>query len=82
MLTNIQIQDIANEKILVSDLTNDDLLEFCKIANQRYRNGSPIISDENYDFIFISELTKRICLFFVANYKVSIKGPCSIFLLA
>jgi len=54
MLTNIQIQDIANEKILVSDLTNDDLLEFCKIANQRYRNGSPIISDENYDFIFIS----------------------------
>ena len=60
MLTNIQIQDIANEKILVSDLTNDDLLEFCKIANQRYRNGSPIISDENYDFIFISELTKRI----------------------
>ena len=60
MLTNIQIQDITNQRILISDLTDDDLLEFCKIANQRYRDGSPIISDEDYDFIYALELSKRL----------------------
>ena len=60
MLTNIKIQDIADQKILISDLTDDDLLEFCQIANQRYRDGSPIISDEDYDFVFNSELSKRL----------------------
>ena len=30
------------------------------IANDRYRIGNPIITDKDYDFIFISELTKRI----------------------
>jgi len=60
MLTNIKIQDIADQKILISDLTDDDLFEFCKIANQRYRDGSPIISDEDYDFIYIPELSKRL----------------------
>ena len=60
MLTNIKIQDIADQKILISDLTDDDLLEFCQIANQRYRDGSPIISDEDYDFVFNLELSKRL----------------------
>ena len=60
MLTNIKIQDIADQKILISDLSDDDLIEFCKIANQRYRDGSPIISDEDYDFVFNPELSKRL----------------------
>ena len=60
MLTNIQIQDITNQRILISDLTDEDLLEFCKFANQRYRDGSPIISDEDYDFIYALELSKRL----------------------
>ena len=60
MLTNIKIQDIADQKVLISDLTDDDLLEFCKIANQRYRDGNPIISDEDYDFVFNPELSKRL----------------------
>ena len=60
MLTNIQIQDITNQKILISDLTDEDLLEFCKFANQSYRDGSPIISDEDYDFIYALELSKRL----------------------
>ena len=60
MLTSRQIKDIANQKILIGNLSDFELIEFCSIANQRYRNGSPIISDENYDFIFISELAKRI----------------------
>ena len=60
MLTTIQIQDIANQKLLISDLSDADLLEFCKIANQKYREGIPIISDEYYDFIFTLELSKRL----------------------
>ena len=60
MLTEKQIQDISDQITLVSDLSDDQLVEFCKIANQRYRAGIPIITDENYDFIFISELAKRI----------------------
>jgi len=59
MLTKIQLTEIANQKTLISDLSNTDLLEFCTIANQRYRGGNPIISDEDYDFIFIKELAKR-----------------------
>ena len=60
MLSEKKIQEISNEKFLVSDLLDDEVIEFCMIANQRYRSGSPIITDENYDFIFISELAKRI----------------------
>ncbi|MDC1220542.1 helix-hairpin-helix domain-containing protein [Candidatus Thioglobus sp.] len=60
MLTNSQLLDIANQKLLIGDLTDHELLEFCRVANERYRNGSPIISDENYDFIFIPELAKRL----------------------
>jgi len=60
MLTNLQLLDIANQKLLIGDLTDSELLEFCRVANERYRSGNPIISDENYDFIFISELTKRL----------------------
>jgi DNA ligase (NAD+) len=60
MLTNSQLLDIANQKLLIGDLTDHELLEFCRVANERYRNGSPIISDENYDFIFIPELVKRL----------------------
>ena len=60
MLTNSQLEDIVSQKSLISDLTDDSLVEFCTIANQRYRDGIPIISDEDYDFIFIAELFKRL----------------------
>ena len=60
MLTSLQVDNIANQKLLVSDLSDSDLVEFCSIANQRYRIGDPIVSDEDYDFVFILELTKRI----------------------
>jgi len=60
MLSNELIENIINQILLIDDLSDDDLVEFCIIANQRYRNGNPIISDEDYDFIFIHELAKRI----------------------
>ena len=60
MLTEKQVQDIVDENLLVSDLSDSDLLEFCILANESYRSGSPIVTDENYDFIFIPELQKRL----------------------
>ena len=60
MLTKKQIQNIANETALVINISDSDLLEFCILANDSYRSGSPIVSDENYDFIFIPELQKRL----------------------
>ena len=75
MLTNIQIKNIANQKILVSDVTDSDLVEFCFIANQKYRDGNPITSDENYDFIFIPELIKRLPNHpFLQKIEVEIEG--------
>jgi len=60
MLSEKKIQDIIDQKTLATDLSNSDLLEFCILANESYRSGSPLITDENYDFIYISELQKRL----------------------
>jgi DNA ligase (NAD+) len=60
MLSRKKIQEITNQIILVDNLSNNELVEFCEFANQKYRNGNPIISDENYDFIIIPELKKRL----------------------
>ena len=60
MLSKKKVEDIVNQNILISDLSDDELAEFCIIANDRYRDGEPIISDQDYDFIFLSALTKRL----------------------
>jgi len=60
MLSKKIIEEITNQNFLISDLSDANLIAFCTIANQRYRNGNPIISDEDYDFIFINELAKRL----------------------
>ena len=60
MLSKDDVKLIANQTILVNSLSDDDLIEFCYIANKKYRDGQPIVSDQNYDFIFISELVKRL----------------------
>jgi len=59
MLSRDKIRKITNQEILIGDLIDKELLEFCEIANKNYRAGSPIINDEDYDFIFIAELVKR-----------------------
>ncbi|HEY8034420.1 MAG TPA: helix-hairpin-helix domain-containing protein [Methylobacter sp.] len=40
-------------------LTDEQLLEFLQICNALYRGGEPLISDAEYDFIFLAELKKR-----------------------
>ena len=60
MLSKKKVEEIANQNILISDLSDDELAEFCIIANQMYRDGEPIVSDQDYDFVFLSALTKRL----------------------
>jgi DNA ligase (NAD+) len=40
-------------------LSDDQLLEFLQSCNALYRSGEPLISDADYDFIFLAELQKR-----------------------
>jgi len=60
ILSNNQIKLISEKKILIKDLSNNELSEFCEYANQEYRRGYPIISDQDYDFLFLKELKKRV----------------------
>ncbi|MGZ5077284.1 MAG: hypothetical protein ACXV9R_11750, partial [Methylobacter sp.] len=40
-------------------LSDEQLLEFLQISNALYRAGEPLISDADYDHIFLAELQKR-----------------------
>jgi len=40
-------------------LADEQLLEFLQVCNALYRSGEPLISDADYDFIFLAELQKR-----------------------
>jgi len=59
LLSENKISAIALKKILISDLSDDELQEFCELANLKYRSGFPIISDEDYDFLFLKSLEER-----------------------
>lgn len=60
MLSKKTVEKITNQNILISDLSDDELAEFCIIANQMYRDGKSIVSDQDYDFVFLAELAKRL----------------------
>jgi len=54
------LHKITHQSVLVSDLTDDELADFCTEANSAYRLGEPIISDQDYDFIYLAALRDRI----------------------
>lgn len=54
------IQKIIHNKILLDDLSDQDLAQFCQSANLAYRAGNPIISDSDYDFIYLKALKQRL----------------------
>ena len=51
--------NILNKKILVEDLTNEELADFCIYLNSEYRAGTPVVTDEDYDFIYLKALKSR-----------------------
>ena len=60
MLSKKKVKEIAKQNVLIGDLSDNELAEFCIIANQMYRDGKPIVSDQDYDFVFLAALTKRL----------------------
>lgn len=54
------IQKIIQHQILLDDLSDEDLAQFCQAANLAYRAGNPIISDSDYDFIYLNALKQRL----------------------
>ncbi|MEE9342008.1 MAG: helix-hairpin-helix domain-containing protein, partial [Gammaproteobacteria bacterium] len=58
-LTAKEIDQIATRKVDATSLSNDQLIEFMRIANVLYRGGEGIVSDADYDFIFLAELRGR-----------------------
>src|SRR3989304_6278276 len=59
MLNDEEIINIINQPMYVSMIRDDKLIEFLQVANALYRGGKPIISDADYDSIFLVELKKR-----------------------
>ncbi len=51
---------IALQEILVDELTDQQLADFCDMLNTAYRAGNPIVSDQDYDFIYLPALRERI----------------------
>jgi len=58
-LSNRKLSNIVNHEISIKDLTDQELGSFCVYANEKYRAGSPVISDEDYDFIYLKSLKDR-----------------------
>lgn len=58
-LTEERMRDIISSPMYISTISDDELVEFLKVTNALYRGGSPIISDEDYDSIYLAELKKR-----------------------
>lgn len=59
LLSEEKIQNIIQQPLYVSTISDEQLLEFLKIANALYRGGHPIISDADYDSIYLAELRRR-----------------------
>ena len=51
---------IAEGRTAVAELDDRQLLAFLELANLLYRGGEPLISDADYDFVFLAELRRRI----------------------
>ncbi|HIM57976.1 MAG TPA: DNA ligase, partial [Gammaproteobacteria bacterium] len=59
-LSSVIINQIIQQEILLDDLSDDDLADFCQTANLAYRSGKSIVSDQDYDFIYLSALKQRL----------------------
>ncbi|MDY0189759.1 MAG: helix-hairpin-helix domain-containing protein [Desulfuromonas sp.] len=58
-LTIAAIDKLCHQQAPIAELSDEQLIEFLTLANQMYRAGQQIISDADYDFIFLPELQRR-----------------------
>jgi len=59
-LSSTIIKQIIQQDIPLDDLSDDDLAQFCQAANLAYRAGEPLVSDKDYDFIYLAALEQRL----------------------
>ncbi|HAS54357.1 MAG TPA: DNA ligase [Nitrospiraceae bacterium] len=59
LLTEERLFDIAQHPLHVKEITEDELVEFLRIANALYRGGYQLISDADYDSRYLKELRDR-----------------------
>ncbi len=59
MLSQDIVDKLIHQEILTDELLDEELAQFCQIANLAYRAGKPIISDQDYDFIYLAALKDR-----------------------
>jgi DNA ligase (NAD+) len=59
LLNETTLAAIANQQTPLTQVNKAELVEFLEIANALYRGGEEIISDADYDFVFLAELKKR-----------------------
>jgi len=57
--SNKHLENILKNKILPSEISDKDLVNLCEFLNKEYRSGSPKVSDEDYDFLYLKELRSR-----------------------
>jgi DNA ligase (NAD+) len=58
-LTQAIRDKIIRQEILVDELSDQQLADFCITLNTAYRDGNPMVSDKDYDFIYLPALKKR-----------------------
>ena len=58
LLSEKKLVDIAQHPLYLKEFTEEELVEFLKVANALYRGGDQLISDTDYDTI-LEELRKR-----------------------
>lgn len=54
------INKIIRQELLVDDLSDKQLGDFCELINTAYRAGEPIISDQDYDFVYLPALKQKL----------------------
>ncbi len=59
-LAESELAAIIDPTYDIADMDDDKLLEFLELTNILYRAGEQLISDEQYDFVFLEELRNRL----------------------
>jgi len=60
LLSKTHLNEILERKITPKEISTEDLVSLCELLNNEYRSGNPLVSDQDYDFLFLKELRLRL----------------------
>jgi len=58
-LSEDRFYQLSQHPELIQSYTDEELVAFLQLANALYRGGEPIVSDADYDFVYLGELKRR-----------------------